>query len=458
MTILILIMIPVWLIMGFTQMIPAKPHNRVILENTLPKDKLQDPKVLALAKEYKKSIAFITAGGMLLTLLSALIPYDSLLMTGFFILLIGAIGVYYFCLITYIRKMRTLIVENHWELPTEAIIVDTKIIQEKNRKILPFTWLIACLVLSLILASLNFFIGSWIDGLGASAACIIMWSIFAISYYYISRFPIKSLSDDSQLNLQYNDLTKYYWSLSMVVMCFAFLPITMVPMALTSFSNQTSLIFSGVLLIAILVGCFFSIRCLFVLRKKQDQLLQQIPHQRYVGEDQYWRYGLYYNPDDTRLMVPDRVGFNIGMNMARPIAKVFMGVISVFVTGLLIFVTLPLFFYDFSPTAMQLDISQTTVTISAPLTKTSKIPLNKIEEVQLLDDIPKDSVRVNGTGTENYAVGSFRVKNKPATFLVNTKKAPILKITTSERDYYFTSNLPDATQEYLVTIEEMLAK
>lgn len=37
-------------IMAFTNSIAAKPHNYVIVENTFPADKIDDPKVLSFRK------------------------------------------------------------------------------------------------------------------------------------------------------------------------------------------------------------------------------------------------------------------------------------------------------------------------------------------------------------------------------------------------------------------------
>ena len=39
--------------MAFTLGLAAKPHKQVIIENTLPKERLNDPAVTALAKQYR---------------------------------------------------------------------------------------------------------------------------------------------------------------------------------------------------------------------------------------------------------------------------------------------------------------------------------------------------------------------------------------------------------------------
>ena len=48
------ILVSVAFFMAFTMGIYANPHKNIILENTLPEDKLQDPSVQAIRKRYKK--------------------------------------------------------------------------------------------------------------------------------------------------------------------------------------------------------------------------------------------------------------------------------------------------------------------------------------------------------------------------------------------------------------------
>lgn len=49
------ILVSVAFFMAFTMGIYANPHKNIILENTLPEDKLQDPSVQAIRKRYKNA-------------------------------------------------------------------------------------------------------------------------------------------------------------------------------------------------------------------------------------------------------------------------------------------------------------------------------------------------------------------------------------------------------------------
>ncbi|EOH86023.1 hypothetical protein UAS_01714 [Enterococcus asini ATCC 700915] len=135
--------------MAFTLGIAAKPHKQVIIENTLPKDKLTDPAVHTLAKEYRLRL-WQLAGLVSLFSISLLFPQrESFLMTLFWLSLLLTLGLSYALELRYIRKMHALKVARGWQLPVAPIMVDTKLVQNKNRKLVSFIWLLPSLVLTL---------------------------------------------------------------------------------------------------------------------------------------------------------------------------------------------------------------------------------------------------------------------------------------------------------------------
>ena len=153
--IILVILISCNFIMAFTNSLAAKPHNYVIVENTFPADKINDPLVLVFRQNYRKrqfQLAF------LLTILdlSLLIPMkDSIFMLLFFILLYITIGAGYFLQIRYIRKGHQLIVDNNWQLTQQPIQVDTKLVLEKNQKLVSPWWFVLSFVLLFLLTVLS---------------------------------------------------------------------------------------------------------------------------------------------------------------------------------------------------------------------------------------------------------------------------------------------------------------
>lgn len=449
MVMITVILIGCMLLMGFFMLVPARPHNNVVLENTLPKDKLNDPEVKAVTDAYKKMVLAISVSCSILAVLTSFIPYDSLYFTAFFILIFGNIAGSWFCEVHFIRRLRMVIVENKWEMTTEPILIDTKLVEDKNRKMVPLVWLIGSLVLTLGLTVYIFFsIGTSEMFYLFSGIGLCLWLLFAVSYYFIRRLPVKAWTTDKELNQKYNDLTKYYWSLSMTVMSYIMVPMIGLPTLTMMASTDLGFSLTMGYFALVFAGCFFSIGLLFRLRRKQDVLLSQATEQRYYGEDQYWRYAFYYNPNDTRMMVTDRLGLNLTINLGRPAAKITAGITGVLLAGLLLFTTIPMYKYDFSQNAFKLEVSSSAVTMEAPLVKTSEVKLADIKSIELIDALPSGSARMMGMGTENFATGDFKVKGKQATLYVNLKKMPILHIVTEDEDYYFTANKTEDTEKY----------
>lgn len=426
------------LLSGFFMTIPSRPHRNVILENTIPKFRQKEPQIQAVVKSYRKMIYLVTLVYALLSLSIAIIPYDSIAMTIFIMLLFSDIAVLYLLEIRYIGKMREVLVKNDWLLAVEPLIVDTRVVIDKNRKILSLGWLIGSLILTI--ASSLFIVQK--VGLGDGNGLLIfinavLWLLFAACYYAIYKLPAKAMTDETTINQQYNDLTKFHWSLLIVVFSYLFIPINLLPYLPNTTATWLNLFISGYFLV-VLGASVWSIYLLFSLRKKQEYLLNQAATQYYTGEDQYWRYGFYYNPNDQRLMIPDRVGMNIGMNMAKKSAQILMGLTLIFLAGILIYTTAPLYQYDFGDNSIDFTLQDQTIKMTAPMAGNAEVKLSDIEVVELVDQLPSGMRRTNGLGTDRYAMGQFSADGKPATLYVRQDQDKILHLVTSDRDYYYT--------------------
>ena len=196
----------------------------------------------------------------------------------------------------------------------------------------------------------------------------------------------------------------------------------------------------------VILGALFTIYYLYDLRKKQDHIIEQAPEYQYTGDDDYWKFSIYINPKDSRLLVADRLGMNVSMNLGKASGKIIAGFLGLLVVGVLFIVLVPLFIIDFGQDPFQATLSTKEVQLQAPLTH-AKIAIDEIKNVELLDTLPNDRIRINGTGTENYQLGEFKVEDRTATLFVDRSSSPVLKIQTKKRDYYFTSKIPKDTEQ-----------
>lgn len=433
--------------MAFTNSLAAKPHNYVIVENTFPADKIDDPRVLAFRKNYRKR-QFQLAGVLTVLDLILLIPMkDSIFMMLFFVLIYITIGAGYLLQIRYIRKGHQLIVDNNWQLTEQPIQVDTKLVLEKNRKLVSPWWFALSLgvliVLTFVLHQQGMESLTWI----LLSACGITLALFILGWWMISRMPVRALTNDSTINCQYNDLTKFYWSAFMAATSFFVNLIVYLPLLTMNISDR----FFEVLMIAefllVFIFCGFTLWWLLRLRSKQDQLLAQTPSFRYAGDDYYWRYGFYYNPNDRRLMLPDRIGLNITTNLARVGGKIFIGLIPVVLIASMLIVVVPLYILDYRPDPLTYEVKQENISLDGPFYRKQTINYDAIENVALIDKMPTAGMKVNGLATDNYAIGSFKVDGKAATLFVDHQSKPILKISTKKRDYYYTNTDSTVTKQ-----------
>ncbi|MBO0474291.1 hypothetical protein JZO86_11320 [Enterococcus ureasiticus] len=456
---LYLLLVGVNFLMAFTGRIPANPHKNVILETTLPKDKLQDEQVLFVSKTYKKRLMQLALVFTIIALPILLISYDSLTLLYFLVMMIGFIGASFYLQIVYIRKMTTVKVKNNWILPTSPILVDTKLVANKNRKLISIWWFLPSIFITLSgciysFKTLGLSNGTWIIGL----ISILITGIFLLFYYFIARFPVKPVTSDETINQNVNDQMRHHWSVLMAVSALVLSPLAFMSIGSVMVPYERMMVFSIGYAVLILAFVIFTFYYLFSSRKKQDQLIAQAKEYRYSDEDQYWKYGVYINPNDKRIMVPDRVGMNISVNLGRPVGKFTLGVTGVLVLVALIAASIPMLISDFSTNPFELTTTDNGIALSAPLSQRRQIDWNDIESVELVDSLPKDKLRIYGTATENYLTGEFQVNSEPAYLLVLADKKPILEIKTKDKLYYYTNKDSKLTEKYYQNIKDNLGK
>lgn len=456
---LYLLLVGVNFLMALAGRIPANPHKNIILETTLPKEKLQDEQVLTISRTYKKRLlqwAFIFSVAALPILT---ISYDSLTLIYFLVMIFGFIGTSFYLQVIYIRKVTTVKVQNNWILPTSPLLVDTTLVANKNRKLISIWWFLPSILITILgciysFTTLGLSNGNWIIGL----ISLLMSAMFLLFYYFIARFPVKPLTSDETINQQVNDQMRHHWSVLMAVSALVLSPLAFISVSSVSIPYEKMMLFSIGYALLILGFVLFTFYYLFSSRKKQDQLIAQAKEYRYSDEDQYWKYGIYINPNDKRIMIPDRVGMNISVNLGRPAGKLALGIIGVLILFSLVGASVPMVISDFSANPFELSTSHNGISLSAPLSQSRKITWDEIESVELINTLPKDRLKLYGTATENYLTGEFQINNEPAYLLVLTNKKPILEIKTNDKLYYYTNKDTTLTEKYYKDIQTIRGK
>lgn len=424
---------------AFTLGLAGKPHQQVILENTIPKEYLNHLEVKRIASRYRLRLWQLAAVYSVLSFSLLLLSYESLQLTAFWLLLFSSLTTTYLCKIYFIREMRRLLVRNQWQSLIMPKRIDTALIINKNQRMVPIYWLHLSYILSFPLAWYTMRVSDLSTASILLASSTGLFLFMLVNYYYIGRIPAKSLTSDSELNQTYNDLTKHSWSFLTILINWLMLPLLFLPI----FMSQTSGLLAYSLIVIysclLLFMVFFTIAYLYHLRKKQDRLLMQSFDFRYSGEDQYWTYGVYINPNDPKLFVPDRIGMNIGINLGKTSGKIIMSITIFLLVATFFMTVIPTYLYDFTANPLRFKKTQETILLSAPFAPTATIPLESIQIVELVDSLPNQLTKTVGIATDNYAIGRFNINNRTSYLYIDYRSSPILKIQTDTIDYYYTN-------------------
>lgn len=435
-----LIMIMISGIFYGMSILQSRPHKNILLENTLPNEALHSEELADFIKKHRQKNLFVALFSIIFYLPLLFISYDSLLILYFFVGMFAEIGVFYALQVISIGRLYHLKVAQNWQVPTaEKIIIDTKTIQQKNQKIISPWWFMLSLLLNIIASWLIYTIfktgaAFWWTLIGSMALTF----LFVGLYQIIKHLPVKANTKDASINQQFNDLFVHDWSLLTGVssLVLAVIPF-FIPLSLNAIPPFDTILFS-VLIIAVIAYIGWTFWLLFNTRKKQDNLLAK-SQIIYRDEDPFWRFGIYNNPADKRLNVPDRIGMNISVNFGRPFGKLIYSLLGVFLVALVVFVTVPMLKADFSDDAFVGEIQDQVVLLKAPLAADAHIKFSEIERVEEISELPKNRLRIAGTATNHYLTGKFQIAGSSAKLYIYQPSQPILKISTKNTIYYFAS-------------------
>nr|MCR4950548.1 hypothetical protein [Solobacterium sp.] len=191
----------------------------------------------------------------------------------------------------------------------------------------------------------------------------------------------------------------------------------------------------GLTLLITVLLCVFAFRLQFRRRGLQERLTKNSGTDWYVDDDDHWLGGIiYWNPDDDRLIINQRVGMNSTFNLAKPAGKVLAAFLVLTLMGL------PFLgiYMDYAG-RKEITVTMNDQTVTAQAGRTNyTVTLSDIENVELLEQLPDDLQRRVGTGLETLYEGRFRsTYTGDVTVLLDPGKGPFLLIRTEDKTYLF---------------------
>ena len=401
--------------LGYIMTNNAKFKKNIAVGVTFMEEGKQDAEVISRLNRYKKQVKMIT-----IVLLLAVIP--GVFVSKFWILLTyylvwTDVTVFIYAIPFYLcnRDLKKIKRERGWvQHQGEKVEIDMENIPN-FKEISPLLFIIPCIVSLLPLIWDRTFYVLYIT---SAVSVLVFW----FSYRYFYRNHSEVVNEERDLTRVLTQIRHYNWSKIWIAASWLTIPLSFSGLLLISHP------FMALTLIFIATGaiCIEAVAIEVRLRKMQERLTKGSGVGAIVDEDDKWIGGMiYYNPNDSRLIVNERVGMNTTLNLARTSGKV----ITLFF--LILLLALP-----FTGPAMnvyykkpiKIEITKDEVEAIQGITN-YRIKLSDIRDVELINELPDDLVRVNGTSFDDLLKGDFRNGNENLVLLLRPQSKPFIRIT-----------------------------
>lgn len=189
---------------------------------------------------------------------------------------------------------------------------------------------------------------------------------------------------------------------------------------------------------------------LFFIRREKEKMLSNVTILT-VDDDVYWKNGWYHNPEDKKILVPDRLNSSsYSMNTAKRGVRIAIGAMYIGFFVLMIGVGMMLLPFDHVSITMQEEGSEVIIKGAGYSVSFEE---REIQSVALIEELPKEYyIRTNGGATGEYLVGHFKGDQTGKCMMFLYKKyAPILKIELPGQVVYVNSKDPKETKTWYET-------
>lgn len=371
----------------------AKFKKNIAVGVTIPFEGRTDPEVTARLSRFKKELAAVCVLLVLLAVPGFFIKNGDLNFTLWFIWLDLCV---FLPIIPYVlcnRDLKRLKRDRGWNINGgQTVTVDTAAIHDEHW-LSPWLFVPAVILCLLPLAWDRDFLPMYL----IDAACVVL---YWLCYRYLYRNRAELVDQNTELTNALTRIRRRNWAKMWLVLAYSMSLIGLCAVLTPNYPKLSTLM----IFVFTLVICAASFCIEFGTRRAQEKLTAESGKDWYVDEDDLWIGGMiYYNPNDSRNIINDRVGTNSSFNAAKPLGKI---VISL---TLLLLLALPftnVFIGGIGTKPMDLSMDESQL-ISYRGSKEYVIPLENIASVELLDALPEKLSRTFGTGMPNLLEGNF---------------------------------------------------
>ena len=282
----------------------------------------------------------------------------------------------------------------------------------------------------------------WMMSVVLAGCCVLFW----FCYRYCYRNKSEMVDDNVELTRVLTKVRRYNWGRMWLLTAYS-MALLGIGVILTIHSALWNMVLFVVFTVVVVAAALW---VELGTRRVQEKLTAGSGQDWYVDEDDKWIGGiLYYNTNDSRLMINNRVGINSSINVAHPVGKI----LTILLVVLLLM--LPFAGQLIGGGEFTLAVDDTAVTGSHGRTE-YVIELDDVASVQLLEELPENLVRNFGTGMPNLLKGDFAASEiGRLKVCLDPTVPPFLLIETNEGKVYLLGSREDGAAE---AIYEVLAE
>ena len=397
-------LLPIPLIIFFVLRNEVKPKKNLVLGVTLPLDRREDPAVAAEVKRFLRMEDAVLALIALLIAPQFFFSHESVVLTWWFTWMILAIALPWLPYASGNGRLRELKRKNGWFGASAGVtLVDTKVTVAPKKLLSVWVFippfLMTLVPVAAVTATLRGKDEFW-PLLGVFLTMTVTVAVFYFLYRLIYRQKADVVDGSTAISAALTQIRRYNWSKCWI---WAAWLTGLFDLALWLLRENAAVLIglTAVYTVALLTVL---LRAEFKTRKMQQKLTRESGRDIYTDDDDLWPLGMvYYNRNDSHLMVNKRVGVGMTFNMAKAPAKIIAGFV------VLVMLSMPLIGIlmmrsEFTPVSLVTDGGWITA-IHAGAKYT--IEADSVTSAYLLDRLP-DGTRTNGTALKTVLKGSFR--------------------------------------------------
>ncbi|MCL2662283.1 MAG: PH domain-containing protein [Oscillospiraceae bacterium] len=424
--------VPIWPILYFVFRNLVKPKKNVIIGVTLPENERDNTDVQTICRSYLKWLNITLLPQLPLFIAPFFMSSMGLAMTWYMTLLLLLIVAPFVVFAVHHGKLLALKRENGWYSEAVGkIAADIKATMVPAKRISGIWFLIPAIISLLPIADSIINPNATVpDYLWVYVTFSVMIVSFWMLYYMIFRVRAEAVNENLSLTTALTRVRRQNWGKFWLVSVWSTGALNLV---IWIFSDNV-MAFLIATIVYTLVLITVAIATEFSTRNAQQQLTATGMGEAYIDDDDYWLWGMFYNnPNDNHLLVNARIGMNMSVNLAKTGGKILM-LFAVIMLAAMPFIGVWIWVEEATPTALVLT---DTDLVARHVGTRYVIPLDSIESIELLTEMPTVLSRVAGSSFENLAKGRFLVSNHgTSTLCIQTNDPPFIMIITNDRTYF----------------------